>query len=188
MYTLQNDQSKSISHPSPSIVRKILFLFLVMRTFKIYSQQINNRCFLVAELCLFVIPWTIARQAPLSMGFSWQEHWSGLPCPPPGDLPNPGNDPRSPTLHTDSLLSEPPGKPPSLIMFLSVSTKLCLSLFSFLLLSNVMLQTLENVLFHAQGAQWIKCPHPTRTVCELSSVKVPHETRVCASGATGTGC
>ena len=132
---------------------------------------------------LFSTTWTVARQAPLSMGFSWQEHWSGLPCPPPGDLPNPGNDPRSPTLHTDSLLSEPPGKPPSLIMFLSVSTKLCLSLFSFLLLSNVMLRTLENVLFHAQGAQWIKCPHPTRTVCELSSVKVPHETRVCASGA-----
>ena len=38
---------------------------------------------------LFVTPWTIARQAPLSMGFSRQEYWSGLPCPPPGDLPNP---------------------------------------------------------------------------------------------------
>ena len=40
-------------------------------------------------------PWTIAHQAPLSMGFSRQEHWSGLPCPPPGDLPNPGIEPTS---------------------------------------------------------------------------------------------
>ena len=39
---------------------------------------------------LFVTPWTVARQAPLSMGFSRQEYWSGLPCPPPGDLPSPG--------------------------------------------------------------------------------------------------
>ena len=39
---------------------------------------------------LFVTPWTVACQAPLSMGFSRQEYWSGLPCPPPGDLPKPG--------------------------------------------------------------------------------------------------
>ena len=43
-------------------------------------------------------------------GFSRQGYWSGLPCPPPGDLPNPGIEPRSPTLQADSLLSEPPGK------------------------------------------------------------------------------
>ena len=43
--------------------------------------------------------------------FSRQEYWSGLPCPPPGNLPNPGIEPRSPTLQTDSLPSEPPGKP-----------------------------------------------------------------------------
>ena len=41
----------------------------------------------------FVTLWTIARQAPLSMGFSRQEYWSGLPCRPPGDLPNPGIEP-----------------------------------------------------------------------------------------------
>ena len=46
-----------------------------------------------------------------SWGFSRQEEWSGLPCPPPGDLPNPGIGPRSPTLQVDSLSSEPPGKP-----------------------------------------------------------------------------
>ena len=44
-------------------------------------------------------------------GFSRQEYWSGLPCPPTGDLPNPGIEPRSPALPVDSLLSEPPGKP-----------------------------------------------------------------------------
>ena len=45
------------------------------------------------------------------MGFSRQEYWGGLPCPPPGDLPNPEIEPRCPTLQVDSLLSEPPGKP-----------------------------------------------------------------------------
>ena len=44
---------------------------------------------------LFVSPWTVAHQAPLSMGFSMQEYWSGLPCPPPGDLPDPGIKPAS---------------------------------------------------------------------------------------------
>ena len=53
----------------------------------------------------------IARQALLSMGFSRPEYWSGLPCPLPGDLPNPGIKPRSPALQPDSLPSEPPGKP-----------------------------------------------------------------------------
>ena len=59
----------------------------------------------------FVTPWTVARQAPLSMGFSRQEYWSGLPFPSPGDLPNPGIEPGSPALQVDSLPSEPPGKP-----------------------------------------------------------------------------
>ena len=44
------------------------------------------------------------------MGFSREEYWSGLPCPPPGDLPNPGTEPRSPALQADSLPSEPPGR------------------------------------------------------------------------------
>ena len=42
-------------------------------------------------------PWTAARQAPLSVGFSGQEHWNGMPCPPPGDLPDPGMESMSPT-------------------------------------------------------------------------------------------
>ena len=60
-------------------------------------------------------PWTVARQAPLSMGFSRQEYWSGLPFPPPGDLPDPQIEPMTPTLQASSLLSEPPGKHKSFI-------------------------------------------------------------------------
>ena len=56
-------------------------------------------------------PWTVAYQAPLSMGFSRQEYCSGLPIPSPGDLPNPGIEPGSPALRADALPSEPPGKP-----------------------------------------------------------------------------
>ena len=59
----------------------------------------------------YVTPWTVARQAPLSMGFSRQEYWSGLPFPSPGDLPNPGIEPGSPALQAEALSSEPPGKP-----------------------------------------------------------------------------
>ena len=55
--------------------------------------------------------WTAAHQAPQSMGFSRQEYWSGLPFPSPGDLPDPGIKPGSPTLEADALTSEPPGKP-----------------------------------------------------------------------------
>ena len=55
--------------------------------------------------------WAAACQAPLSIGFSRQEYWNGLPCSPPGDLPNPGIKPKSPALQSDSLPSEPPGKP-----------------------------------------------------------------------------
>ena len=56
-------------------------------------------------------PWTVAHQAPLSMGFPRQEYWSGLPFPSPRDLPDPGIEPVSPVLQEDSLPSEPPGKP-----------------------------------------------------------------------------
>ena len=65
---------------------------------------------LLSRVQLFVTPWTVALQAPLSMGFSRQEYWSRLPFPSPGDLPNPGIKPRSPALLADALSSEPPGK------------------------------------------------------------------------------
>ena len=66
----------------------------------------------LSSVRLFVTPWTVAYQAPQSMEFSRQEYWSGLPFPPPGDLPNPGIEPGSPALQADALSSEPPGKPP----------------------------------------------------------------------------
>ena len=59
---------------------------------------------------LFATPWTIALQALLSMGFSRQEYWSGLPFPSPEDLPDPGIEPRSPVLQADSLPSELQGR------------------------------------------------------------------------------
>ena len=65
----------------------------------------------LSRVRLFVTLWTVARQAPPSMGFSRQEYWSGLPFPSPGDLPNPGIEPGSPALQADALSSEPPGKP-----------------------------------------------------------------------------
>ena len=63
----------------------------------------------------FATPWTVAYQAPPSMGFSKQGYWSGLPFPSPGDLPNPGIEPGSPKLQADALPSEPP------INFLKIS-------------------------------------------------------------------
>ena len=61
-------------------------------------------------MCNFVIPWTVACLAPLSMGFSGEGYWSGLPFPSPGDLPDPGIQPRSPALQADSLPTEQLGK------------------------------------------------------------------------------
>ena len=63
----------------------------------------------LSRVQLFVTPWTVAYQAPLSMGFSRQQYWSRLPFPSPGDLPDPGIEPGSPALQTDALTSEPPG-------------------------------------------------------------------------------
>ena len=64
----------------------------------------------LSHVRLFVTSWTVARLL-CPWGFSRQECWSGLPCLPPGDLPNPGIEHRSPTSQVDSLPSEPPGKP-----------------------------------------------------------------------------
>ena len=68
-------------------------------------------CCSVAKLCPTLCNPMVACQTPLSMGFSRQEYWSELPFPSPGDLPDPGIEPKSPTLWTDSLPSETPGKP-----------------------------------------------------------------------------
>ena len=78
----------------------------------------------LSRVRLFATLWTVARQAPLSMGFSRQEYWSGLPFPSPGDLPNSGIGPRSPALQTDALSSEPPtsGKGSHFISFVHLTT------------------------------------------------------------------
>ena len=81
--------------------------------------QINIYVYVVVKLLshiqLFATPWTAAYQALPPMGFSSQEYWSGLSFPSPGDLPHPGIEPRSPTVWTDDLLSEPPGKSGNLL-------------------------------------------------------------------------
>ena len=64
----------------------------------------------LSRVRLFVTPWTVAYQAPLSMGFSRQGYWNGFPFLSLEDLPDPGIGPESPTLQADALLSEPPGK------------------------------------------------------------------------------
>ena len=70
---------------------------------------------MLSHIQLFAILWTVARQTPLSMhGFSRQEYWSRLPCPPPGDLPDLGTEPMTPgssVLQLDSLPSKLPGRP-----------------------------------------------------------------------------
>ena len=63
----------------------------------------------LSRVQLFATPWTVSYQAPPSMGFSRQEHWSGLPFPSPGDLPDLGIEPGSPVLQAHALPPEPPG-------------------------------------------------------------------------------
>ena len=108
-----------------------LFLFVMAFLFLLEGLYLGNKCSNILSvacsvyLCmkgkvkvnslsrvrLFATPWTVAHQAPLSMGFSRQEYCSGLPFPSPGDLPNPGIEPGSSALQADALPSEPPGKP-----------------------------------------------------------------------------
>ena len=84
---------------------------------------------------LFAAPWTAARQAPLPVGFSRQEHWSGLPFPSPGHLPDPGITLASPALTGGFFTTEPLGKPQSrsvLDLIASFSPRLLASTFPFL--------------------------------------------------------
>ena len=79
----------------------------------IFTEALSHRCESVSHSVLWDTlqpPWTVARQACLSLGFFRQEYWSGLLFLSPGDLPDPGIEPRSPALQADSLPCEPPGK------------------------------------------------------------------------------
>ena len=76
-----------------------LFLFyLIGNAYIMAVKALEVKVKFLSRVRLFVTPWTVVYQAPLSMGFSRQEYWSGLPFPPPGDLPNPGIEPGSPAL------------------------------------------------------------------------------------------
>ena len=93
----------------------LFFPFHLMRFFLWVTPCLREKllCVLNCFSCVrvFATPWTLARQASLSMEFFRQEYWSGLPCPPLGDLPNPEIKARSPALQEDSLPAEPQGKP-----------------------------------------------------------------------------
>ena len=123
---------------------------------------------LLSHVQLFVTPWTVAYPAPPSMEFSKQEYWSGLLFPPPGDLPNPGIEPGSPTLQADALLSEPPGKPRMDIILLPIS--------NYLQFSSVALSCPTLWPHGLQNAR-SPCPSPTPGVylnsCPLSQWCLP---------------
>ena len=75
-------------------------------------NKVSKDCCLVSQVVSnsFATPWTVAHQAPLSMGFSRQAYWNGLPLPPPEDLPDPGTEPLPPASVGRIFTTEPPGK------------------------------------------------------------------------------
>ena len=98
-------QFESISSSALSL----LWTSFVAQTVKnLRTMQEKVKVKSLSRVQLFATPWTVAYQAPPSMGFSRQQCWSGLPFPSPGDLPNPGIEPGSPALQADTLPSEPP--------------------------------------------------------------------------------
>ena len=87
----------------------VSYCSLLARNFFVEKERKKRK--LLTHVQLFATPWTVALQAPLPIEFSRQEYWNRLPFPSPGHLPNPGIEPRSPTLQVDSLPSEPPEMP-----------------------------------------------------------------------------
>ena len=79
-----------------------ILIYLLKKIIVVYSEVKS-----LSHVRLFATAWTVTHQTPWSMGFSRQEHWSGLPFPSPGDLPKSGIEPGSPALQTDALPSEP---------------------------------------------------------------------------------
>ena len=90
---------------SPQNMEIYIYIYTHTHT-HIYAHSVVQSC-----LTLYNPLWTVAHWAPLSMGFSKQESWSGLPCPPPGDLPNPRIEPGSSVLQCNSLPLSHQGKP-----------------------------------------------------------------------------
>ena len=97
--------------------------FLMMcSVYKLNKNKVKVK--LLSSVQLFATPWSVAYQTPPSTGFSRQEHWNGLPCPPPGDLPDPGIETPSPALAGRFCTTESPVKPPSYCV-LAVKYVLC---------------------------------------------------------------
>ena len=123
--------------------------FIVIHTVKDFG--IVNKAEVKSFSCvqLLVTPWTIAYQAPQSMGFSRQEYWSGVPFPSPGDPPYPGVEPGSPALWADALSSKPPGKPhtmwKSLYKCSPVTSENCLERISKFLMNEWMILGLNKL-------------------------------------------
>ena len=128
----EKSSMKLISTSHKNMVTGFQWTFHCLTKFQIYSSLINNALddvlwntlktesrpvvvlkvkWSLSHVQLFATPWTVAYQAPPSMGFSRQECWSGLPFPSPGDLPDPGIELGSPALQANTLPSEPTGKP-----------------------------------------------------------------------------
>ena len=99
-----------VPHQPVMPVKFVIYSNLSLPAFFLPDQMLHSLCLVtLGHVQLFATPWTVSCQIPLYM----EEYWSGLPCPPPGDLPNPGTEPRSSALQVDSLLSELWGKPKS---------------------------------------------------------------------------
>ena len=84
--------------------------FVIKVSVKAMDTHRESEAKSLSRVQLFATPWTVGHQAPPSMGFPRQEYWNGVPFPSPGDIPDPGIEPGSPTLQADALPSEPPGK------------------------------------------------------------------------------
>ena len=113
-------------------------------------------CAPAAQSCLTLCdPVDCSCQAPLSIGFSRQEHWSGVPFPSPGDLPNPGIEPRSPALQADSLPSEPPE-----MLWIHGPTEMIHSLMKYLLKAYYIQGICVNI------NKDIRCPYQKKTDTE----------------------
>ena len=120
---VSKSQGSRLNRTEPKPISKLLaistparlpcgYVLEVQRTFKELVMKCSTcmRAQLLSHVQLCVTPWAVVHQAPLSMGFSRQEYWSGLPLPPPGDLPDPGTETTSPALAGGFFTTEPPGR------------------------------------------------------------------------------
>ena len=114
---LSNDHLTPVRFSFLSWKMEMLVIMQMLKDYRV-SLLIAYVCMCVLSCVqLFATPWTVARQASQFMGFSRQEYWSGLPLPPPGDLPDPGTEAMSPALAGGLFTTEPPGKPHSVLKF-----------------------------------------------------------------------